>query len=301
MLFCILFAVNTGVVAAQNDEQYFPETDHFVRGAFLTLYHSTEDPLLLFGYPISDELTGADGQTVQYFQRALFERDTAGQVRLAPLGMMQYGAEAPVAALNTNSPACRRFSATGYSVCYSFLRFYDAYDGAKFFGSPISEVEQRDGRYVQYFENARFEWRPESKDGEVVGLTHLGSIEYDRRGNVDRPSQRGGREVPAASFQLQANAFVSQALLSNGSTQNLYVIVQDQTFKPVEDAMVSVSVYFPDGSQYDVRAPVTNANGVSVLSFQVSGMPIKEVVRAEARIDYGSSSVLTRTWFRIWW
>ncbi len=300
LLICFLIAGIPGAVSAQDVEEYFPETGHFVRGAFLSFYHSTTDSLLLFGYPISEEMPGKYGQTMQYFQRARFELSSDGTVQLAPLGEIQYKPGGLVAELSTNSPACRRFPATGYSVCYSFLRFYDKYDGATFFGDPISDVEIWDNRYVQYFQNARFEWRPEARDGETVGLTFLGQIEYDRMGTV-AASPREGFGAPLPAIQLQANAFVSQALLANGSSQTLYVIVQDQAYKPVEDVMVSVSVYFPDGSQYDVRAPSTSADGISKLSFEVSGMPQKEVVRVEVSAAYGSSSAHARTWFRIWW
>ncbi len=300
LLAFIIIASIPGVVSAQDKEEYFPETGHFVRGAFLSFYHSTPDSLLLFGYPISEEMPGKYGQTVQYFQRARFDLDSDGTVQPAALGEMQYEPGAPVAELNTNSPACRLFPDTGYSACYSFIRFYDKYEGARYFGSPISDVEIRDGRYVQYYQKARFEWRPDARDGETVGLTPLGQIEYDQLGSLDTSAYEGFNS-PLPMVQLQANAFVEQALMANDSTQSLYVIVQDQAFKPVEGAMVSVSVYFPDGSQYDVRAPSTNKNGFSELSFEVSGMPEKEVVRVEASVTYGSSSAQARTWFRIWW
>ncbi len=300
LLACFLIAGLPGAVSAQDKEEYFSETGHFVRGAFLSFYHSAPDSLLLFGYPISEEMPDKLGQTVQYFQRARFEQGSDGKVQLAPLGEIQYKSGGLVAPLNTNSSACRRFPATGYSVCYSFLRFYDKYSGVEYFGNPISDVEIHDNRYVQYFEKARFEWRPEARDGETVGLTFLGQMEYDRLGTLES-APVDGFGSPLPTVQLQANAFVSQALLPNNSTQTLYVIVQDQAYKPVEGVMVSVSVYFPDGSQYDVRAPVTNADGISKLSFEVSGMPQKEVVRVEVSATYGGSSAHARSWFRIWW
>ncbi len=301
LLMCLLIAGVPGAVSAQSStEEYFPETGHFVRGDFLSFYHSTPDSLLLFGYPISEEMPGKSGQTVQYFQRARFELASDGGVQLAPLGEIQYEPGAPVAEVNTSSPACRLFPETGYAACYSFLRFYDKYDGAKYFGSPISNVEIRDGRYVQYYQKARFEWRPDARDGETVGLTPLGQIQYDQlAAGATTPYDVFNSPLPMV--QLQANAFVEHALIANGSTQTLYVIVQDQAYSPVEGAMVSVSVYFPDGSQYDVRAPATDLNGISKLSFEVSNMPEKEVVRVEVSTTYGSSSASARTWFRIWW
>src|SRR5512147_2943755 len=63
-----------GTVYAQSaDVQFFPETGHIVKGDFLRFYKSVPDPKLLFGYPITEQMTSKDGKAVQYFQRARFE------------------------------------------------------------------------------------------------------------------------------------------------------------------------------------------------------------------------------------
>jgi hypothetical protein len=46
----------------------------------------------------------------------------------------------------------------------SFLRFWRENGGALIFGYPLSEEVVEDGRIVQYFEQARFEYHPESDD-----------------------------------------------------------------------------------------------------------------------------------------
>lgn len=61
-------------------------------------------------------------------------------------------------------------------MCYKLLQFYDANNGPFYFGEPISEAELRDGRIVQYFENARFEWRPNQPSDLQIGLTDLGRV-----------------------------------------------------------------------------------------------------------------------------
>ncbi|MDZ4158846.1 MAG: hypothetical protein U1B80_03560 [Anaerolineaceae bacterium] len=123
--------------------------------------------------------------------------------------------------------------------------------------------------------------------------------------------------TPAARqrVEIQAHAFVSRALMPVNERQTLFVIVQDQNYAgasryyagasryyhPVEGAMVSVSVAFPDGSQYDVRAPQTDADGISRLEFLVGEMPLREVAQVKVDVMYQGSNTSAATWFRIWW
>jgi hypothetical protein len=59
-----------------NGRQFFPECGHSIGGAFLE-YWQRKNGLVIFGYPVSEELseTSPDGveRVVQYFQRARFE------------------------------------------------------------------------------------------------------------------------------------------------------------------------------------------------------------------------------------
>src|ERR1044071_289225 len=84
-----------GSVSAQAaDVQYFPETGHYLRGDFLRFYNNVRDPKLIFGYPITEQMTSKDSKTVQYFQRARFELRAdlpEGQrVQLTALGQALY-------------------------------------------------------------------------------------------------------------------------------------------------------------------------------------------------------------------
>jgi LPXTG-site transpeptidase (sortase) family protein len=65
---------------------------------------------------------------------------------------------APVAQANTEAGKPVRFQETGHTLAYSFRAFFDRNGGLPIFGLPISEVFFEDGRPVQYFERARFEW-----------------------------------------------------------------------------------------------------------------------------------------------
>lgn len=63
------------------------------------------------------------------------------------------------------------FPETGHTLAYNFRKFYDQQGGLPIFGLPLTEVYLEDGRPVQYFERARFEWHA---DITRVEAGHLG-------------------------------------------------------------------------------------------------------------------------------
>jgi hypothetical protein len=280
-----------------------------IQGEFLKFYRSASDPLLVFGYPITDEFVDPDtGLTTQYFQRARFElvSTPAGpMVQLAPLGTHLHTGDAPTAPIPTNSSACRYFQQTGKSVCYAFLQFYNANNGPVYFGNPISDVEIRDGRYVQYFERARMEWQPDNPNDHHVALTDLGAIEFyarDIHPITERDFNIQSPDIGGNTTSLQVRAFVDQALLPAYSQQAVYIIVQDQNLAPVQGANISVRVYYPGRSEPQLLTPfITTENGLSSEQFSIDSIPANDVVRLEVTASYQGLSASTSTWFRVWW
>ncbi len=56
-----LLLTQWGTASAQSaNVQFFPETGHNVKGDFLRFYKSVRDPKLLFGYPITEQITSKD-------------------------------------------------------------------------------------------------------------------------------------------------------------------------------------------------------------------------------------------------
>ena len=67
-LFLAILLMEWGSASAQSATiQYFPETGHHVRGDFLRFYKSVRAPLLVFGYPITEQITSKDGKIVNIF------------------------------------------------------------------------------------------------------------------------------------------------------------------------------------------------------------------------------------------
>lgn len=305
ILLGIIFTRLPAAVRAQTENPlYFEETGHTVQGEFLKFYLSASDPLLLFGYPITEEITDPiNGQTSQYFQRVRLDlvNTTSGrQVKLAPLGEILHKAGTPEAPIAKNSPVCRLFS-NGHTVCYAFLQFYDRFNGSVFFGEPVSEVEQEGNRFIQYFEFVRMEWRPELPQGQRVALSDLGKIYYDYRIGLPEAPKLNPAIIKRGVQNIQTRAFVSHALSAANSEQDVYVIVQDQFLQPVEGASVNLTVILPDGRQELYRAPATDRDGISRLSFQVKDLPVRAIVQVNVIVDYQTQIKETSTWFRIWW
>ena len=68
-------------------------------------------------------------------------------------------------AADTEADPCRYFAETGHRVCHGFRAFWESFgdDALMTFGYPLSEEFSNEaGIVVQYFERARFEWKPGS-------------------------------------------------------------------------------------------------------------------------------------------
>ncbi len=289
--------------SAQSTEvQFFPETGHHVRGDFLRFYKSVPDPRLVFGYPITEQITSRDGKTVQYFQRARFELRTElaenQRVQLTPVGQILYQ---PADQLRLdNTAGCDRF-ATGYSVCFAFLDFLKANGGTAQFGNPISPFEFHENLIVQYFEKARFEWRADRPEGQRVVITDLGRLYFDQLGE-DSAFLRPVRPLDATInpvLSIRVRAFVAQPLTRPTGQQTVYVIVQSQTLQPISNATGKVTVRWPDGRTEDYFF-TTNSAGLGTVAFNFSDQKQGELVPIDIAVVYQGMGNTTRTSFRIW-
>ena len=170
--------------AAQQEHVYFEETGHHVPQVFADAWWRLGG-LPVIGYPVSEPFE-RNGMLVQHFERAVMEWHTANagtpyEVQLELLGNWVAGERSdPAFSPLTNNPLGTGdsgywFPETGHTLQNSFMAYWETYGGLQVFGYPISEELQENGRTVQYFERARFEWHPENA-GTVyeVLLGHLG-------------------------------------------------------------------------------------------------------------------------------
>jgi len=289
--------------------KYFVETGHWVTGEFWAFYSSTPNNLQLYGYPLTEVfIDETNGKSVQYFQKARFELDLdqpIGQrVKLAPLGDYLRETGQPLL-IDATSPVCRTAPNTDFQICYAFRDFYDANGGLAQFGEPMSNLMRMDdGLMVQYFQNARFEWRP-GTSGSYVVLSDLGYQYFDVHSEDPSlliPVYSGGGIVEGI-LSLQVRAYVKTAVTKAGGEQTVYIVVQDQRLMPVEGAEAVLYTRMPSGEIDEIPVNLkTNAQGITQqeFSFSSASVGIAEVVVVIRQKELGLQS-RTITSFRIWW
>jgi peptidoglycan/xylan/chitin deacetylase (PgdA/CDA1 family) len=161
--------------------RYFPATGHNVTGELMAYFyrHGGVDT---FGYPLTEEFwmpgkaAAADGGLmVQYFQRARLAYDPEEHtVHRSPLGEWLISQQPAV----VPAPGLRYFPETGHNLGQGFLVFFEQAGGIDVLGYPISEEVWEHGHTVQWFQNARLEWWPETEPAHqfqygLVGEEHL--------------------------------------------------------------------------------------------------------------------------------
>jgi hypothetical protein len=310
---CIICAalVSLGGIRAraqQSTGHYFPQTGHNITGEFWRFYQSIPGADVIFGMPITEQFTSADGSglTVQYFEKSRFElhedQPEGKRVQLSAVGIRLYKPGEP--SINLTTPgACKTLNSFG--VCYDFLTFFDEHGGLDRFGYPLSGfVFQPDGRLVQYFERARFEWHPELEAGMNVRLSDYGRIYADKyedtaRFNAALPLDN----IPLPSsrpLSLKVSAFTARPVTLPSDTQKVFVIVQDQALAPVAGATGSVKIHLTSGEilTYPV---VTNENGLGVvpsMKFE-DQFPGSQII-LEVNMSFQGMAASTSTSFLVW-
>ena len=284
--------------AQSADVLYFPETGHYVKGACLQFYNAAQDPKLVYGYPITEQIAARDGKTVQYFQRARFELAAPNRVQLTPLGVLTYTPQSPLPVNSSNG--CEGYP-TGHKVCFTFLDFYKANGGPNQFGNPISPFESADGLIVQYFEGARFEWHADRGAEKWVVISDLGRLYFDQQKEDPahlRPVQPSDATIKPV-LSLKTSAFVLKAVTLKNGSQTVYVIVQDQTSAAVENATVKAVVHLANNTTQEHQF-TTNAQGIGQVKFDFSDQKPGELVTIDVSVNYQGLTTTTTTSFRIW-
>jgi len=169
LLLVLLAAWGLPAASAQTDARYFPETGHYLRGAF-RFFWERNGGVPVFGFPITEEyIRRSDGKLVQYYERARFELLVRGNVASVELGLLGRevtgGRDFPRVPPVPSTISRRYFPETGHTLKGAFKSNFDLRGGVRIFGYPISEEFGEalgDGRVhtVQYFERARFELWP---------------------------------------------------------------------------------------------------------------------------------------------
>jgi len=132
--------------------------------------------------------------------------------------------QAAAQASDWSAPRTVYIPETGHTIDGVFLDYWRAAGGAAAYGNPITAEFTMNGRIVQYYEYARFEYVPDDPEGTIV---HLGSIGEELRPQL--VMRQVGNGTPSAA--LAEIARISRAWLPVSS---------DLASKPDTDSWVYV-------------------------------------------------------------
>ena len=106
-------------------------------------------------------------------------------------------------------PSERFFPETGFTVSGNFLRYWNAFGGLPVFGYPISEVFERNGIQMQYFERVRMELHPGSWPARYdVLLGRLGAELTAGRQNEPAFRWRTGSSNSSCTFYTESGHYL---------------------------------------------------------------------------------------------
>jgi hypothetical protein len=296
-----------GLGVAQDDRHFFPETQHYVESPFYEFF-TAHGGVSIFGYPITEQhLIDPDtGRTVQYFQRARMDFTPGAGVTLAKLAE-EMGYATPRLApdkIPPETPFTRYFPVTGHSSSYAFLAFWDQRGGEEVFGYPITEPVKRNGRLVQYFERARMEWWPEREPSLRVDLTQLGVLyasQYVDATWLPPITDNASIVTPTpVVLSLEVLASVKEPVTRQSGRQTVYVVVGDQTGKPVKGATVQITVN-SSLSTHSYPGVQTSGEGLADVTFDVEPDLPSKTVTIDVVVTYGNVTARTQTSYMVWW
>ena len=302
-------SISAAALATSDGGRYFPETGHALDAVFESFYDGTGGEAIL-GYPITESYVDLySGFLVQYFENARLELapDSVGdlEVRSTNLGVLLGGWDLPLEVGRFpigNLPGCRYYAESGHQVCHAFLDYYESHGGPAVFGVPVTEVRFENRRMVQYFQDFRLDWYPESQQGERIRVAPLGREHFRRMGyepSLLEPIVPGDlEEYPVLDIRLSSS--VLKPRIGTEETQRVYLVVSDQNRQPVPGAAALLTIYYPDGLRFRMM-PITDANGVTQIDIPLQGSIPGSRVALEYTVVYGSLSALTRDSFYVWY
>lgn len=295
--------------AQEADSKYFPETGHWINGAFLEFYEDAENPILIYGYPITeayiDDINGPSaGLFIQYFHKARFElhpnNPPGEQVVLTPIGVTFYE-EGISLELDSNNPACHQAPGWNYPICYSFLFFFNTYGEESQFGKPISGLVIDGNRVVQYFENTRMEWQPDSPTELKINLSNFGiSHFYLLNGNLARLQPIQNSTISINVTNLLVRGFMGESITTMNDEQSFFVIVRDQNNSPITNAQVVITVEYPSGNQTTLPTLFTSELGIAKSNIKFNENTIGSAI-VRITVTFGNLTKTFTTTFRIWY
>ncbi len=250
----------------------------------------------VFGSKVGTEESLA-GKTFQCYQNAclVWNPNATEPVTLVPLGL-QGAPSAPRIDPPPPSADVWYCPETGHSVILAFKDFYLHHGGEAVFGQPLTEFMREGERWVQWFENACFEWQPDRDDGERVQLIPLGEIHY-RQFNA-QVFQTTPSPDPVEN-EIVLTIRPDYTLLPPNVPQIIHLWAKDTVGRPLSG--VAITFYLTTISTRQlVQIPPTNINGAALLRLDSIDAACGEIVRLRAVTKTANSTTQAESQFTFW-
>jgi hypothetical protein len=209
---------------------------------------------------------------------------------------------AEAAPTNTNTYNSMYYRQTAHYLRDAFLNYWLMNGGVNIYGYPITEEFVLDGISVQYFQRARFEYRPESARPWHVELTHTGSLVTAGRGFGQlSPDAIGERTLFAETGHTLGGTF-SQFWLNNGGLPVFGFPISEEI---VENG---VTVQYFERARFELTAQgrvQLGHLGTDLLNMHLaSGMIDPALAQPQNRPGYqmsfrGNATVFNANWQRV--
>jgi hypothetical protein len=250
----------------------------------------------VFGSKV-DDLRELGGQALQCYQNACFVWDpnATEPVTVVPLGLRSaptVSRAAPPAA-SDDAWYCEE---TGHSVVRAFKDYFFAHGGEAIFGRPMTEFMKDGESWVQWFENASFEWHPDRPNGERVQLTPLGEMHY-RQFGVDilqLPSLSDSKED-----EITLTIRPDYTLLPPNVPQVIHLWAKDSVGRPLANVAITLYLTTPSSRQI-VQVQPTDATGEALLRLEGLDVACGEMVRLQAVTKTSDSTAGAKAQFTSW-
>ncbi len=221
----------------------------------------------VFGQPLSDIYTAADGSQEQLFENALLyvPKDDLNTLSLRPLAkMLGTRLEAPIPQGSRQTPGTVFYQVgdhVGYEVPVQFDEFIAAHGSKEISGEPTSSAFRVNENGVvmagQCFTNFCLVYNPQAAAASKVSLMSLGR-EYLKQINPD---------VQAFEFSPQTTRLIlsekEPQVTANEEQTILVKVVQAKDLKPISEVSSILVVGLPDGSKPSFSLPPTDLKGNS--------------------------------------
>jgi hypothetical protein len=258
-----------------------------------------------FGDPITEGfMAGDNGRFTQYFQTMRLETDVNdGAVIIFPLGEWALeGINDPQPVSPPANSRSRTFSETKLTIQDEFLLFYEAYNGERLLGVPISPQMDEGDLRVQYFVNGRLEWHPELDVDQRIQVGPLGRDHYWAVG-AQMYMDLDARPVFSAGIErVDVYTAVEKTVLYSDDEQTLYVTVFTPGLRPVDGIAADVMITFGETTAV-LDLGITDGDGRIVVPLNNLAIPPGQTVELLTSVyaSDGHSIGQSTLTFKTWW